>query len=110
MASFSYFYKIRIDLSKSSSGEELLSKWHEEAQAALGAIDAGVIQIWKDAADAVVYVIATFEGENAVEAHGTALTTFGTLPMFNSGHIIIEEASSVLDYREWAAYLANRNS
>jgi len=110
MASFSYFYKIRIDLSKSSSGEALLSKWHEEAQAALGAMDAGVVQIWKDAADAVVYVIATFEGENAVEAHGTALTTFGTLPMFNSGHIIIEEASSVLDYREWAAYLANRNS
>ena len=36
--------------------------------------------------------------------------TFGTLPMFQSGHIIIEEASSVLDYREWAAYLANRNS
>ena len=98
MASFSYFYKIRIDLSKSSSGEALLSKWHEEAQAALGAIDA------------VVYVIATFEGENAIEAHGTALATFGTLPMFNSGHIIIEEASSVLDYREWAAYLANRNS
>ena len=110
MAAFTYFYKIRIDVTKSSSGEELLSKWHEEAQAALGAIDAGIIQIWKDAADAVVYVIATFEGETAVEAHGTALATFGTLPMFQSGHIIIEEARSVLDYREWAAYLANRNS
>ena len=110
MASFSYFYKIRIDLSKSSSGEALLSKWHEEAQAALGAKDAGIIQIRKDAADAVIYVIATFEAATAVEAHGTALATFGTLPMFQSGHIIIEEARSVLDYREWAAYLANRNS
>ena len=36
MAAFTYFYKIRIDVTKSSSGEELLSKWHEEAQAALG--------------------------------------------------------------------------
>jgi len=91
----------------------LLSKWHEETQAALGAKDAGIIQIWKDAADAVIYVIATFEAATAVEAHGTALATFatfGTLPMFQSGHIIIEEARSVLDYREWAAYLANRNS
>ena len=88
----------------------MLSKWHEEAQAALGAIDAGIIQIRKDAADAVIYVIATFEAATAVEAHGTALATFGTLPMFQSGHIIIEEARSVLDYREWATYLANRNS
>ena len=63
----------------------------------------------EDAADAVVYVIATFEGADAVEAHGTALATFGTLPMFQSGHIIIEEARSVLDYREWADYLAKRN-
>ena len=110
MAAFTYFYKIRIDVTKSSSGEELLSKWNEEAQAAVGAMDAGIVKIWKDASDAVVYVIATFEGANAVEAHGTALATFGTLPMFQSGHIIIEEARSVLDYREWAAHLANRNS
>ena len=52
----------------------------------------------------------TFEGESAVEAHGKALATFGTLPMFQSGHIIIEEARSLIDYREWADYLAKRNS
>ena len=45
MAEFTYFYKVCIDVAKSASGEELLSKWHEEAQAALGAIDAGTIQI-----------------------------------------------------------------
>jgi len=73
-------------------------------------MDAGIIQIWKDAADAVVYVIATFEGANAVEAHGTALATFGTLPMFQSGHLIMEEARSVVPYRDWATYLANRTS
>ena len=46
MAAFTYFYKIRIDVTKSSSGEELLSKWDEEAQAALEAMDAGIVQIW----------------------------------------------------------------
>jgi len=45
LAAFTYFYKVRIDVTKSSSGEELLSKWHEEAQAALVAIDAGINQI-----------------------------------------------------------------
>ena len=60
----------------------MLTKWDEEAQTAIGAIDAGVIPTWKDSADAVVYVIAIFEWQNAVAAHGTALATFGTLPMF----------------------------
>ena len=46
MAAFTYFYKIRIDVTKSSSGEELLSKWDEETQAALEAMDAGIVQIW----------------------------------------------------------------
>ena len=45
MASFTYFFKLRVDLAKSSSGEELLSKWNEEAQAALGAMDAGIVQV-----------------------------------------------------------------
>ena len=88
----------------------MLTKWNEEAQTAMGAIDAGVILIWKDSTNVVVYVIAIFEWQNAVAAHGTALATFGTLPMFQSGHIIIEEARSLIDYREWADYLAKRNS
>ena len=63
----------------------MLTKWDEEAQAALGFIDAGVIPIRKDSADALVYVIAIFEWKNAVGVHGTALATFGTLPMFQRG-------------------------
>ena len=110
MASFTYFFKLRVDLAKSSSGEELLSKWNEEAQAALGAMDAGIVQVWKDAADTTVYAIMTVEGEHAIDAHGTALSIFGTLPMFQSGHLIMEEARSVVPYRDWATYLANRTS
>ena len=88
----------------------MLTKWNEEAQAALGSIDAGVIPIRKDSADAVGYVIAIFEWQNAVAVHGTALATFGTLPMFQRGHIIIDEAESLVDYMEWADYLAKSNS
>ena len=60
----------------------MLTKWNEEAQTAIGAIDAGVIPIWKDSAEVVAHVIAIFEWQNAVAAHGTAHATFGTLPMF----------------------------
>lgn len=35
MATYTYFYKIRVDLQKFSSGQALLDKWHEEAQAAM---------------------------------------------------------------------------
>ena len=93
MATFTYFYKVRVDISKSSSAEQLLASWNEEAQGAVKAMDAGVIQLWKDAADTTVYVIAAIEGENAAEAHGTLLATFLDLPMYRRGEIIIEEAS-----------------
>ena len=41
MKLFTYFYKVRVDITKSSSREGSLSKWHEEAEAALEAMDAG---------------------------------------------------------------------
>jgi hypothetical protein len=34
MATFTFFYKLRVDLQKFSSGQESLAKWHQEAQAA----------------------------------------------------------------------------
>jgi len=30
MPKFTFFYKVRVDIQKFSSGQELLSKWHEE--------------------------------------------------------------------------------
>ena len=108
MPTFTFFYKIRVDLQKFSSGPQLLNKWHEEAQAASGAIDAGVIQVWKDAADAAVYVIAEVEADNPAQAHGNALEMFGSLPMGAGGELVLEEARSVIPYKEWADYLARR--
>ena len=108
MATFAFFYKIRVDLQKFSSGQELLEKWHQEAQAATQAINAGVVQVWKDVADAVVYVILTVEAENPAQAHGNVLNIFGSLPMGASGELIIEEARAVVPYQQWAQYLAGR--
>ena len=110
MAIYTYFYKIRVDLQKFSSGQALLNKWHQEAQAAMGAINAGVVQVWKDTADAVVYVIIKMEADNAAQAHGEVLNIFGSLPMGASGELIVEEARSVIPYPEWAQYLASRGS
>lgn len=110
MATFTFFYKVRVDIQKFSSGQELLDKWHQEAQAAMGAINAGAIQVWKDAADTVVYAVLTVEAENQAEAHGNVLNTFGALPMGVSGELIIEEARSVMPYPQWAEYLAGRGN
>jgi hypothetical protein len=110
MATFTFFYKIRVDLQKFSSGQELLDKWHQEAQAATEAINAGAVQVWKDTADAVVYAILNVEADNPAQAHGNALTIFGSLPMEASGELIIEEARSVMPYQQWAQYLAGRGS
>jgi hypothetical protein len=102
MATFTFFYKLRVDLQKFSSGQALLEKWHQEAQAAMHAINAGAVQVWKDTADTVVYAILTIEAENAAQAHGNVLNIFG------NGEIIIEEARSVMPYQQWAQYLADR--
>ena len=108
MPSFTYFYKVRVDMQKFSSGKQLLDKWHQEAQAASGAMDAGVAQIWKDAAEPVVYVILNIEAENQTQAHGSVLEIFASLPMGASGELVIEEGRQVMPYREWVDYLAGR--
>ncbi len=110
MATYTFFYKIRVDLQKFSSGQELLYKWHQEAQAAMGAIKAGAAQVWKDAADTVVYAIINVEANDAAQAHANVLNIFGSLPMGASGELIIEEARSVMPYQEWAQHLTNRGS
>jgi hypothetical protein len=109
MATFTFFYKLRVDLQKFSSGQALLEKWHQEAQAAMQAINAGAVQVWKDTADTVVYAILNIEADNPAQAHGNVLNILGSLPMGVSGEIIIEEARSVMPYQQWAQYLAARS-
>ena len=108
LPTFTYFYKVRVDMQKFSSGKQLLDKWHQEAQAASGAMEAGIAQIWKDAAEPLVYVILNIEAENQTQAHGSVLEIFASLPMGASGELVIEEGRQVIPYREWAEYLAGR--
>ena len=108
MPAFTYFYKFRDDLQKFSSGQQPLNKWNEEAKSATAAINAGVIHAWKDAAEAVVYAFVTVEVDNPAQAQGSALEMFGSVPMAESGELIIEAARSVIPYKEWAEYLAGR--
>jgi hypothetical protein len=110
MASFTFFYKIRVDLQRFSSSQALLDKWNQEAQAAMEAIKAGAAQVWKDTADPVAYLVITVEANDPAQAHGNVLSILGSLPMGASGELIIEEARSVIPYQQWAQYLAERGS
>jgi hypothetical protein len=108
MAVFTFFYKVRVDLQKFSSSEGLMDQWNKEAQAATAAMDAGAVQIWKDAAEPVVYVVAQVEADDQAQAHGKYLQMLCALPMGADGQLIIEEGHAVIPYRDWAEYLAGR--
>jgi aspartate aminotransferase-like enzyme len=110
MPDFSYFLKVRVDLSKFSSPQALIDAWYEEAQAVAAAGEQMNIQLWKDASEPTVYGIATIEAANAAEAHADMLSIFTTVPMGANGQLIVEEVRSVLPYPEWAAALAGRAS
>ena len=86
-----------------------MEKWDQEAQAAMAAINAGALQVWKDAAYAVVYAILNVKAYSPAQAHGNVLNILGSLPMGASGELIIEEARAVMPYQQWAQYLAGRD-
>ena len=48
------------------------------------------------------------EVDNPAQAHGNALEMFASFPIGASGELIIEEARSVIPYKEWADYLGSR--
>ena len=107
MPTFTYLTRFRIDLQKFSSGEELLKSWQAEAQAALQGISDGTFQLWKDAAEPVVYGVITIEADNMAEASWNLYNGALALPMGARGEFILEEAKAVVPYRQWADTLAN---
>ncbi len=107
MATFTYFAKVRVDLQKFSSGEELLKGWQTEAQAAQEAIQGGAFQLWKDAAEPVVYAIINIEADNAAQAGLNLYNAALSLPFGKAGQFVIEEVRSVVSYQDWADTLAN---
>ena len=107
MPTFAYLTKFRIDLQKFSSGQELLMAWQAEAQAALEGIDAGTFQLWKDAAEPVVYAIINIEADNTAQAAWKLYEGALSLPMGAAGQFSLEEAKAVVPYRDWADTLVN---
>ena len=55
MADFYFALRVRVDINRYASAEALLDRWLEEAEAAEGAEEAGLIQsVWKDVSEPVV--------------------------------------------------------
>ena len=107
MPTFTYHAKIRVDLQKFSSGDELLKGWLAEAEAAQKGIKSGAFQIWKDAAEPVVYSIINIEADNAAQASLNLYKAALSLPFGKAGQFVIEEITPVIPYQEWADTLSN---
>src|SRR3712207_8960385 len=77
---------------------DLVAMWRREAEAAMGAVEAGVIKhIWKVAGQRMVIVIAEFD---AAEDLDRAL---GSLPAFRElGAGVVTEALPLYDYATFA--------
>ena len=69
MADFYFACRVRVDINRYPSAEALLDRWLEEAEAAEGAEEAGLIQtVWKDVNEPVVYPVLRIEAANSLEA------------------------------------------
>ena len=107
MPTFTYHVKIRVDLQQFSSGEELRKAWRAEAEAAVQAVNQGAFQLWKDAAEPVIYAIVNIEADNAAQAGWNLYNAALSLPMGANRQFVVEEARLVVPYQEWADTLAN---
>ncbi len=107
MPKFTYHAKVRIDLQKFSSGEQLLKVWRLEAQAAMKGVNAGALQLWKDAAEPVVYSIANIEADNVAQASWKLYNALLSVPMGAAGQFTIEDLRLVVPFQDWADTLAN---
>ena len=84
------------------SNNEFFSVWKKEAEAALGAVEAGVIKnIWKVAGKYDVIVVITVESEDQIDE------IMHSLPIWNLGYdyIIDMEWMILRPYANWAKQL-----
>ena len=74
VADYYFALRVTIDINKYPSGAALLDRWLEEADAAEGAEQAGVIQVaWKDVNEPVVYPVLRIEADDPLQAHAAVL-------------------------------------
>ncbi len=111
MADFYFACRVRVDINRYPSAEALLDRWLEEAEAAEGAEEAGLIQtVWKDVNEPVVYPVLRIEAANALEAHASVLEAFKGLPMGQDNALILDRVAQVRPYSEWRDFLRQRKS
>lgn len=109
MADFYFALRVRVDINRYESGEALLDRWLEDAEAAEGAEQAGLIQsVWKDVSEPVVYPVLRIEADDAMQAHAAVLEAFKGLPMGQDGARLLEHVAQVRPYSEWRQFLRQR--
>ena len=93
-------FMIRFDVHQPTdmSAQELVTIWNEEAKAALGAVEAGVVKgIWKVSGQRTVFALAEFESHRQVDQ------VLASLPIVQEmGGAVDTEAMAVYEYAEFA--------
>ena len=106
MAEFYFACRVRIDINKYQSGEALLDRWLDEAEAAEGAEQAGVLySAWKDVSEPVVYPVLRIEADDTLQAHAKVLEGFKAFPMGEDNALVLEHVAQVRPYAEWRSFL-----
>ena len=109
MADFYFALRVRVDINRYASGEALLDRWLEEAEAAESAEEAGLIQTsWKDVSEPVVYPVLRIEADDAMQAHAAVLKAIKGLPMGQDNALVVEHVAQVRPYAEWRQFLRQR--
>jgi muconolactone delta-isomerase len=93
-------FMIRFDIHQPTdmSMKELVDIWNDEAKAALGAVEAGVIKgIWKVSGQRTIFALAEFESHRQVDQVLTSLPIVQAM-----GGSVDTEAMAVYEYAEFA--------
>jgi muconolactone delta-isomerase len=93
-------FMIRFDIHQPTdmSMKELVDIWNDEAKAALGAVEAGVIKgIWKVSGQRTIFALAEFESHRQVDQVLTSLPIVQAM-----GGSVDTEAMAAYDYAEFA--------
>ena len=97
-------FMVRFDVHQpvDMSMDELVNIWNEEAKAAMGAVEAGVVKgIWKVAGQRTVFLLAEFPSHRELDQ------ALAGLPIMQEmGGAVDTEALAVYPYSEFAEDLA----
>ena len=93
-----FFVRFDVTQPANVSNEDLVATWRREAEAAVGAMDAGVVaHLWKVAGQRVVFMVIELPGGEDLDA------VLGGLPIIREmGPGVRTEAWPMYDYRAFA--------